>query len=225
MAQQDFWIRIINRRGPLLDPVSRTSEIIFGLIMVLTFTCSISAATAMKDDIRTTLWAALGCNVAWGIVDGFMYLMALLIERGDTITAVRTVLQSQDKGEREQVIRDYLPPAIETIIQPGELESISQAVGRLPEPPNKVPITWKDVKAAGAIFLLVFFSTFPPTLPFMLMEDYEKAIRISNAIALLLLFITGYKLGRSSGYRPFPMGLVFALVGALLVASTIALGG
>lgn len=216
---------MINRRGPLLDPVSRTSEIIFGLIMVLTFTCSISAATAMRDDIKTTLWAALGCNVAWGIVDAFMYLMALLIERGDAITAVRKVLHSRDPKQNEEVIRDYLPAAVASVIKPEELESISKAVARLPEPPKHVPFTWKDIKAAGAIFLLVFLSTFPATIPFMILEDYERAIRLSNAIALLLLFITGYRLGKGAGYHPFFMGLMFAVIGAILVVSTIALGG
>ncbi|HSF45456.1 MAG TPA: VIT1/CCC1 transporter family protein [Chitinophagaceae bacterium] len=225
MQQQDFWIRIINRRGPLLDPVGRTSEIIFGLIMVLTFTCTISAANAMREDIRTTLWAALSCNIAWGIVDGFMYLMAILIERSGAISAIKKVQQSTRAEERGQVIRDYLPPAIAAVIEPGELESISRAVSRLPEPPRKVPITWKDIKAAGAIFLLVFLSTFPPAIPFMFMEDYGVAIRVSNSIALLLLFVTGYKLGKSSGYYPFAMGLVFAVIGAILVAATIALGG
>jgi hypothetical protein len=54
-----------------LDPVSRTSEILFGLIMVLSFTCSISAASVGREDIRELLISALGCNTAWGIIDEF----------------------------------------------------------------------------------------------------------------------------------------------------------
>jgi hypothetical protein len=225
MQQQDFWIRVINSRRQLLDPVARTSEIIFGLIMVLTFTCSISVADALREDIRTTLWAALGCNVAWGIVDAFMYLMAVLIERGDTISAIRKIKRSTRPEERELAVREYLPPAIASVIHPGELQSLGHAVERLPEPPLRAPITWKDIKASGVIFLLVFISTFPPAIPFIFMDDYLIAIRVSNAIALLLLFITGYKLGKSSGYHPFLMGLVFGAIGAILVAATIALGG
>lgn len=225
MQQKDFWIKVINSRRQLLDPVARTSEIIFGLIMVLTFTCSISVADAMREDIRTTLWAALGCNVAWGIVDAFMYLMAVLIERGETIHAIRKIKRSTRPEERVLAVREYLPPAIESVIQPGELQSIFNAVERLPEPPRRAPFTWKDIKASFAIFLLVFISTFPPSIPFMFMDDYAIAIRVSNAIALVLLFVTGYKLGKSSGYHPLLMGLVFAAIGAILVAATIALGG
>jgi VIT1/CCC1 family predicted Fe2+/Mn2+ transporter len=154
-----------------------------------------------------------------------MYLMAILIERGGAITVIHKIKQSTDLDEKQQVIREYLPPALAAVIRPEELGTLSQAVTRLPEPPKKAPITWKDIKAAGAIFLLVFLSTFPPAIPFIFIDDYAVAIRVSNAVAMLLLFLTGYKLGKSSGYNPLVMGLVFGLTGAVLVALTIALGG
>lgn len=40
--------------------------------MVLTFTGTLSAATAGREDVRIMLLAAIGCNAAWGIVDGVM---------------------------------------------------------------------------------------------------------------------------------------------------------
>ncbi|HKB15545.1 MAG TPA: hypothetical protein VKF62_05735, partial [Planctomycetota bacterium] len=52
-----------------LSPHERISEILFGLIMVLTFTGTLSAAEAGRSDVRTMLLGALGCNVAWGIID------------------------------------------------------------------------------------------------------------------------------------------------------------
>jgi hypothetical protein len=48
----------------LLDPVERISEIIFGLIMALTFTCTISVAQADRTEVRELLIAAIGCNIA-----------------------------------------------------------------------------------------------------------------------------------------------------------------
>jgi hypothetical protein len=36
----------------VLDPVSRASEVLFGLIMVLTFTLSLGAAESGRDDVR-----------------------------------------------------------------------------------------------------------------------------------------------------------------------------
>ncbi len=67
----------------LLDPTERLSEILFGLIMVLSFTCSFSVATERgRADVRNMLVAALGCNLAWGIIDAVFYLMGCFSELG-----------------------------------------------------------------------------------------------------------------------------------------------
>ena len=42
-------------RERVLDPVERMSEILFGLIMVLSFTGSISVADAGREDVRAVL--------------------------------------------------------------------------------------------------------------------------------------------------------------------------
>ena len=52
-----------------LEPMERISEILFGLIMVLTYTCSFSVAGAGREEVRTMLVGALGCNLAWGVID------------------------------------------------------------------------------------------------------------------------------------------------------------
>src|SRR5688572_31485508 len=67
---------------PFLEPIERLSEVLFGLIMVLTFTGSLSVATADRAEVRTMLIGALGCNLAWGLVDGVMYMLGVLAERG-----------------------------------------------------------------------------------------------------------------------------------------------
>ena len=61
----------------VLDPIDRISEVLFGLIMVLTFTGSLSVAESGRDDVRTMLIGALGCNLAWGIIDAMLYLDGL----------------------------------------------------------------------------------------------------------------------------------------------------
>ena len=64
-----------------LEPGERIAEVLFGLIMVLSFTGSLSVADAGRDDVRTMLIGALGCNIAWGIIDGILYLMDCLSRR------------------------------------------------------------------------------------------------------------------------------------------------
>src|SRR5437667_12452878 len=75
----------------VLEPIDRVSEILFGLIMVLTFTGSLSIAEAGRDDVRTMLIVALGCNLAWGIIDGVLYLMGCLAEKCRGLLAFRLV--------------------------------------------------------------------------------------------------------------------------------------
>ena len=77
-------------RQRLLDPVDRISEILFGLIMAVTIVGSLSIATAGRNDVGVVLWGALGCNLAWGLVDAVMYLVRTATERARN--AERTVL-------------------------------------------------------------------------------------------------------------------------------------
>jgi hypothetical protein len=65
-----------------LDPASRLGEILFGLIMTLTVT--LSAGLAMDEGragVRQLLAAAIGCNLAWGIIDAVMYVMNCITVR------------------------------------------------------------------------------------------------------------------------------------------------
>src|ERR1700758_995666 len=75
----------------LLDPIERSSEVLFGLIMVLTFTGSLRATGADHDSVERMLQAALGCNLAWGIIDAVMYLISVLSQRGRNLLLLRNV--------------------------------------------------------------------------------------------------------------------------------------
>ena len=59
--------------------------------MALTFTGTLSAATAGREEIRTLLIGVIGCNIAWGLVDAVMFLMSSLTERGHNLLAIRAV--------------------------------------------------------------------------------------------------------------------------------------
>jgi hypothetical protein len=171
------------------------------------------------------LLGALGCNLAWGIIDGIMYLMACLAEQGHGILALRAVRAAADPGEAHRVICDALPPAVAAGMQPTELEMIRHRLLQLPQPPARPRLSRIDWLGAVAVCLLVFLSTFPVVIPFMVMRNAMLALRISNGIAIVMLFLTGYSFGRCVGYRPFAMGLSMVVLGSILVAITIALGG
>ena len=82
---------------PVLDPIDRVSEVIFGVLMAMTFIGAMNVAEAGQGEVRKTLIAALGCNVAWGLTDGVMHLVALLTER--TRERVSTRLTGHDFKE------------------------------------------------------------------------------------------------------------------------------
>jgi VIT1/CCC1 family predicted Fe2+/Mn2+ transporter len=62
-------------------------------------------------------------------------------------------------------------------------------------------------------------------IPFIFMTDAVNALRVSNLIAVAMLFAAGYAFGRITGGRPWVVGISMVLLGAVLVALTIALGG
>jgi hypothetical protein len=212
-------------RERVLDPTERFSEILFGLIMVLTFTGSLSAAESGRQEVRTMLIGALGCNLAWGIIDAIFYLINTVGARGHGITALKKLRETTDPSVAHAVIADELPPLLASALRPEDLEAMRQRLATLPAPPARVPVRRDDFRGALGVFLLVFLSTFPVALPFLLMQDAMRALRVSNGIAIVLLFLGGYELAKHSGTRPWLTGLAMVGIGVVLVGLTIALGG
>jgi VIT1/CCC1 family predicted Fe2+/Mn2+ transporter len=209
----------------VLEPYERISEVLFGLIMVLTFTGSLSVANPGRADVRAMLVGALGCNLAWGIIDGVLYLMGCLSEQGRGIRSLRALQKSATSEEAHRVIADALPPMMAATLEPAEYESIRQKLVKLPGPPSRPRIHKEEWLGALAVFFWVFLTTFPVALPFIFMEHLTQAMRVSNAIAIVLLFLTGYAFGCIAEYRPWLTGLVMVVLGVILVGMTMALGG
>lgn len=209
----------------VLEPVERVSEVLFGLIMVLTFTGSLSIAEAGRDDIRTMLIGALGCNLAWGIIDAVLYLMGCLAEKGRNLMTYRAVRKATDPQKAQRLIAGALPPLVASMLQPTELETMRQRLQELPEPPARARLGKSDWAGALGVFLLVFLSTFPVAVPFLFMQKAALAMRVSNAIAVAMLFITGMAYGRCVGRSPWLFGLSMVFLGVVLVGLTMALGG
>jgi hypothetical protein len=208
----------------ILDPMDRISEVLFGLIMALTFTCTLSVATATRIDVRTMLLSALGCNLAWGIIDGGVYLLARLNQRGRAIMSWRALRGVADVGTAHRIVADALPPAVASVLAPAQLESIRQQLHQLPEP-ARPRLTRSDWLGALGICLLSFLSTFPVVIPFLLIGDTRLALRVSNAVAISMLFFCGFAFGRCAGFHPAAMGLSMVALGSALVGVAIALGG
>jgi hypothetical protein len=207
-----------------LDPIDRVAEVLFGLIMVLTFTGSLSVATAGHAEVREMLVGALGCNLAWGVIDALLYLMGCLAEKGRGLAAVHAV-RAASPQEGPGLIAGALPPFVASLLGPAELAAMRERLLALPEPPGRPRLTREDGRAGLAVFLLVVVSTFPVVVPFLVMREAGPALRVSNGIAIGMLFLCGYAVGRLTRYHAWGTGLVMVLLGSALVSMTMALGG
>jgi len=208
-----------------LDPIDRISEVFFGLIMVLTSTGTLSVLTAGRVEVKTMIMGALGCNLAWGIIDAGMYLMGSLEERGRYLLTLRVVRQSTNPDTAKRAIVDALPESLASALSQENLESVRLKLLQLPEPPRRPGFTKDDWLGALGVCLLVFISTLPVVIPFLFVDNARSALRVSNAVAIVMLFLCGYAFARCTGLRPWLTGLAMVAVGAVLVGVAIALGG
>ncbi|MBS0454477.1 MAG: hypothetical protein JSS14_24545 [Proteobacteria bacterium] len=213
-------------REPVLDPVDRVSELIFGLLMALSFTGAISVAEAGHTEIREMFIAAIGCNLAWGLVDAVMYLVRTATARGKSLSLVHGVRAAgTDPTTGRGLIEQSLTRVIPGLVSPEELEAVRKRIVALPSVPSRATLGWNDALAALGVFLLVVLSTFPVVIPFAVMDDVATAKNLSRIIALAMLFFGGFALGHYAGYGSWRAGIKMAVLGTLLVGAIHALGG
>src|SRR5437899_2768321 len=207
----------------VLEPIERISEVLFGLIMVLTFTCSFSVAEAGRLEVRGMLLGALGCNLAWGLIDAIMYLMGCLAEAARSLRTLRLVRNIADPEKAHRVIADAMPSAMASVLREDDLKAIRQQMAQAPEPPTHPRLTKRDWIGAFGVFLLVVVTTFPVVVPFIFVQNVLLAKRLSTAIPIILLCLTGYACCRYTGNNPRGIGLSMGALGCALVGPTILL--
>jgi hypothetical protein len=217
-----FWRRT-------LDPGTRLAEILFGLIMTLTFTLGAGLLVQQegREGARTLFIAMLGCNTAWGIVDGMLYLILELFDRAQQARLDRAVRLAPTIHEAATAIATELDDKLARLMtSPQRMKAYrwmaANVRDRVEEP---VRITRDDVLGSLASFSIVFLIGLPATIPFMLLDDPWLALRFSNGVLLALLFITGYAFGKSTLKHPVLIGFALTVLGIVLVVAAIALGG
>jgi hypothetical protein len=213
-----------------LDPSLSLPEVLFGLIMTLTFT--LGAGIIIQDEgregARQLLIALIGCNIAWGIIDGALYMVDNVFNRGRLRRLGQNVRGTADQGTAVALVAGELDPLLDMATSPAEREALyARVVTNLRSKPavgvNR--ISKDDFLGAFTIFWLVALASLPAAIPFLLIDDARLALRMSNAILIAMLFITGFYWARYTLGRPWLVGLSFLLGGVVLVLVAIALGG
>jgi hypothetical protein len=212
-------------RERVLSPVDRISEVLFGLLMALSFTGAISVADSGRTEIRAMFAAALGCNLAWGLVDAVMYVVRSVTDRAKSLVLLHSVRAAPDARSGCALVERSLSKEAANLVSPAEIEAIRSRIVGLASVPARPTLEWNDLLSAIAVFLLVVAATFPVVVPFLLMNDVGLAKNVSRAIALVMLFLGGLGLGRYAGYGSWRFGVIMAGLGTALVAAINALGG
>ena len=196
--------------------------------MVLTCTLGASLIAVIdRDALRSMLVAALGCNIAWGIIDAALYIMGNVFVRSRNARLMRAVRAAPDDAAGLGIVRQALEPRVGPYGRDEDREQFYRSLRGIVVHADTTPgtVTADDFRGAIAVFALVVGAALPSAVPFLLIGDPALALRAANAVQIVLLFIVGFHWSRSIGGNGWRAGLVMMLSGILLVGIAIVLGG
>jgi hypothetical protein len=211
-----------------LDPSESLLEILFGLVMALTMTAGARLLSEPATLDRPELVIALaGCNVAWGVIDAVFYLLGSLFNRNRRVRLVRELQAATNDNQAIALIRDEFdlkgePPTCaedRVAFHRSVLELLRHAGA------ERAQFTQAELIAAGIILVLVSLAAVPGLIPLLLIAHMDTALRVANALQVVLLFAIGYRWARYSGAPGWRGALIVGVLGVVLVLIAIALGG
>lgn len=220
----------------LLDPVDRLTEGLYTVLIVLTFTLAykviqtntLAGREQASEDVLQLFWAALGCAVAWGIIDGIMYVMTSMFERGQQHRLMLAVQQAPDETSGVAVLATQLDDELTPLSTAEQRNEIYHALYTKLRGMNPARVGFHREDFAGAVGTLMaaVIAALPVTLPLLLVRfDPTLAVRLSNLIAFAMLYWMGFRWGKYTGTTPWQVGLLLLFVGVLMVGIAIPLGG
>ena len=196
--------------------------------MVLTCTLGASLLAGIeRESLRATLIAALGCNIAWGVIDAALYVMGNVFARSRNGRLLQAIRSAPDEAAALAIVRQTLEPRAGAYGREEDREQLYRSMQRVIAHGEATPgtITIGDIRGAVAVFALVVGAAIPSAIPFLLIGDPFLALRVANVVQVALLFVVGFHWARSIGGRAWRTGLVMMLSGVVLVGVAIALGG
>ena len=206
----------------ILSPSDRHSEMLFGLIMVLAITGTVWIGT---HSTKAIISAGIGACVAWGIVDGIIYVYSSLLERGRIALAAQEASTCTGEGCDLRAIKEELEGTIVDTLGERERHEVAQHIlMRLKPVENRTSVNKDDILGGIAAGMLVFVSGVPPLIPFIFLDGIW-ALRLSSVIGFVMLYAIGYRWGGYVGRSRFWTGVTMMSVGIAITGVVIALGG
>src|ERR1700757_3231162 len=104
-----------------LDPGETLAEVLFGLIMVLTITAGAGIVSTSEElDTHRLVAAAVGCNVAWGVIDAVLFVLGGLFYRSQRARFFRELRSARSEAEALAAIREEFGLEEEPLAVPAE---------------------------------------------------------------------------------------------------------
>ena len=196
--------------------------------MVLTCTLGAGVIAGLdRDSLRSLFIAALGCNVAWGVIDAALYVMGRIFVRTQNARLMQAIRSAGDDASGLGIVRQALEPRFGSFGWNEDREQFYRSLRAMvvhSEARHNL-VTADDLRSAAVVFVLVVATALPPAVPFLLIADPLVALRVSNIVLVALLFVVGFCWARAIGGSGWRTGLVMMLSGVLLVGIAIAFGG
>ena len=211
-----------------LSSGERLGELLFGLIMTLTFTLTAGFVVGSdRDAVRELLVATIGCNIAWGIIDGGLLVLGRLFDRGRFSRIGKAVRIAPDEAGAMAAVAAEMDEYLGEVAPATSRETLYRDIVRKVR--SSEPRSWgverEDWLAAIGAFWLVVFASIPAALPFAFIDEPWRAIRVSNLILLALFFVIGWRWATYTTVRPWHAAVALTAFGTAMVAAAIALGG
>jgi hypothetical protein len=220
----------------LIDPIDWLSETTFSLLIFLSFTLAfwlggLSGALPLSispGEVNEFLVAALGASLAWGIIDGILYLLFAVFEQGGRRRLLEDVQAAETNEEALEIIAEDMDYLLEPIIDGEEREALYKSI--LPYlqkgKPHNIGLKREDITVLLGHAVVATLAVIPSAIPFLaLRNDFALALRISTIVSFVMLFIAGFRWGRYTGVSPWKTGLLLTSVMAVIVVLIVLLGG
>jgi VIT1/CCC1 family predicted Fe2+/Mn2+ transporter len=214
--------------GRYLDPSETLLEVLFGLIMALTITVGARLLSERADIVGMELaLALLGCNVAWGVIDGAFYLLGTIFNRNRRVQFVKRLQAAANQTEALAAVKDEFDLEGEPPMRAEDKANLHTSLLQLfrHAGTGRARLRADDWIAAALIAVLVSATAIPGLIPLLLIQDGFVALRVANALQIGLLFLVGYWWAHYSGSNRWIVGLAIALLGTALVLLAVPLGG
>lgn len=222
--------------GHLLDPIDRLAETIFSVLILLTFTLAYRIFWLGTDPyepipaeyLLDLAVAALGAAMAWGLIDGVIYALLSVLERGEKHRFLASVQAATTQEEGVAAVAEELDHILEPITGGEQRRQLYvDILDHLQDSrPMPVGLTRSDILAGLGSVIVATLAVLPSLVPLVLFRHtYWWALRASNLVSFAVLFYTGWQWGKYSGASPWKTGLMLFLIGVALALVAVLLGG